>query len=41
VILTDHDTVDYPALAAQVPLVVDTRNALGAISPAPANVVKA
>jgi UDP-N-acetyl-D-glucosamine dehydrogenase len=41
VILTDHDKVDYRGLIAQVPLVVDTRNALGAISPAPANVVKA
>jgi UDP-N-acetyl-D-glucosamine dehydrogenase len=40
-ILTDHDQVDYPALVAQVPLVVDTRNAAGSISPPPANVIKA
>ena len=33
VICTDHDAVDYDALAAAVPLVIDTRNAIGRLAP--------
>lgn len=40
-IVTDHDAVDYQALANSVDLIVDTRNALRAVrGPAP-NIVKA
>ena len=40
-IATDHDEVDYAALAARARLVVDTRNALGRRGIGGANVVKA
>ena len=40
-IATDHDAVDYAALAAWAPIIVDTRNAFGRRSLAGANVVKA
>jgi UDP-N-acetyl-D-glucosamine dehydrogenase len=40
-ICTDHDGVDYAALVAHVPLVVDTRNATKGVPGARANVVKA
>ena len=33
VICTDHDAVDYAALAKAVPLVIDTRNAVGRLAP--------
>jgi len=41
VILTDHTTVDYATAAAQIPLIVDSRNATARLSPVPGNVVKA
>jgi UDP-N-acetyl-D-glucosamine dehydrogenase len=40
-ICTDHDAVDYDALAAICPLIVDTRNAMKDIATAPGRVVKA
>ncbi len=40
-IATDHDTVDYPALARHSRLVVDTRNALAKAGVTGGNVVKA
>jgi UDP-N-acetyl-D-glucosamine dehydrogenase len=40
-VATDHDAVDYAALAAWAPLVVDTRNAFGRRALSGANVVKA
>jgi UDP-N-acetyl-D-glucosamine dehydrogenase len=40
-IATDHDAVDYAALAEWAPLVVDTRNAMGRRGLSGANVVKA
>jgi UDP-N-acetyl-D-glucosamine dehydrogenase len=40
-IATDHDAVDYAALAAWAPIIVDTRNAFGRRSLSGANVVKA
>jgi UDP-N-acetyl-D-glucosamine dehydrogenase len=40
-IATGHDAVDYAALAAWAPLIVDTRNAFGRRSLSGANVVKA
>jgi UDP-N-acetyl-D-glucosamine dehydrogenase len=40
-VATDHDAVDYAALAAWAPLIVDTRNAFGRRSLSGANVVKA
>lgn len=40
-IATDHDAVDYAALAAAVPLVVDTRNACERNGVKAANIVKA
>jgi UDP-N-acetyl-D-glucosamine dehydrogenase len=40
-IATDHDAVDYPALAAAARLVVDTRNALGRLGIAGPRIVKA
>ena len=33
VIATDHDAVDYAALTKAVPLVIDTRNAVGRLAP--------
>lgn len=41
VICTDHDAVDYTALVAAVPLIVDTRNAVARRGLAGDNVVKA
>ena len=41
VVCTDHDAVDYAALVAAVPLVVDTRNAVARHGLAGDNVVKA
>jgi UDP-N-acetyl-D-glucosamine dehydrogenase len=40
-IATDHDAVDYKALAAAAKLVIDTRNACARAGSAGANVVKA
>ena len=40
-IATDHDAVDYAALAAQVPLILDTRNAFGRRGIAGNHIVKA
>ena len=40
-IATDHDGIDYAALAAASPLVVDTRNALGRLGIAGPHIVKA
>jgi UDP-N-acetyl-D-glucosamine dehydrogenase len=39
VVLTDHDAVDYAALAASVPQVLDTRGVYRRLGLAPANVV--
>jgi len=41
VICTDHDGLDYAALAAAVPVVVDTRNALARAGVEATNVRKA
>ncbi len=41
IIVTDHDGVDYAALAEHVPLVVDTRNACARAGVTAANVTKA
>lgn len=41
IIVTDHDSFDYAAIAAGAPLVVDTRNALGSRGIAGSNIVKA
>ena len=40
-VATDHDAVDYAALAAWAPLIIDTRNAFGRRALSGANVVKA
>jgi UDP-N-acetyl-D-glucosamine dehydrogenase len=40
-ISTDHDAVDYAALARWSPLIVDTRNAFGRRRIAGDNIVKA
>jgi UDP-N-acetyl-D-glucosamine dehydrogenase len=40
-VATDHDSVDYAALAAWSALIVDTRNALGRRALSGANVIKA
>ena len=40
IIITDHDNIDYAAIARHAPLVVDTRNALAAITKRK-NIVKA
>jgi UDP-N-acetyl-D-glucosamine dehydrogenase len=40
-IATDHDGVDYAAIQANAPLVVDTRNACARAGAVGANVVKA
>lgn len=40
-VATDHDAVDYAALAAWSPLIVDTRNAFGRRALSGANIVKA
>jgi UDP-N-acetyl-D-glucosamine dehydrogenase len=40
-ILTDHDGVDYQALAERCSLLVDTRNATARLDPPPENVIKA
>ena len=39
IVLTDHDAVDYAALAAQVPLVFDTRGVYRRLGERPDNVV--
>jgi UDP-N-acetyl-D-glucosamine dehydrogenase len=39
IVLTDHDAVDYPALAARVPLVFDTRGVYRRLGLRPGNVV--
>ena len=41
VIATDHDGVDYPAIARAARLVIDTRNALGRAGEAGPTIVKA
>jgi UDP-N-acetyl-D-glucosamine dehydrogenase len=40
-IATDHDQIDYPALARWAPLIVDTRNAFGRRNISAGNIVKA
>ncbi len=40
-ILTDHDEVDYQALAVRCPLLVDTRNVTARLDPPPQAVIKA
>jgi UDP-N-acetyl-D-glucosamine dehydrogenase len=40
VVVTDHSTIDYEFLAAHTPLIVDTRNALAAVAPSRAKVVR-
>ena len=39
-ILTAHAAYDWPAIVAAAPLVIDTRNATGALTPAPPNVIR-
>jgi UDP-N-acetyl-D-glucosamine dehydrogenase len=39
IVLTDHDDVDYEALAARVPLVFDTRGVYRRLGLRPSNVV--
>jgi len=41
IVVTDHASVDYQAVAAAVPLIVDTRNVYGGRPPSRARVVKA
>ena len=41
VVVTDHSGVDYKAVAAAIPLVVDTRNVYAGQAPARARIVKA
>jgi UDP-N-acetyl-D-glucosamine dehydrogenase len=41
VIVTDHDGVDYGALVASVPLVIDTRNATRHVDPGRERIVMA
>jgi UDP-N-acetyl-D-glucosamine dehydrogenase len=41
VILTDHDDVDYAAIAAEIPVIVDTRNAMAKFALASNKVFKA
>jgi UDP-N-acetyl-D-mannosaminuronate dehydrogenase len=41
VVVTDHAGVDYQAVAAAMPLVVDTRNVYAGRAPAKARIVKA
>ena len=41
VIITDHDAVDYPWLAAHLPCIVDTRNAMDGIDAPNCHIVKA
>jgi UDP-N-acetyl-D-glucosamine dehydrogenase len=41
IIVTDHDGVDYAALAESIPLIVDTRNAMSKAPAGKAIVVKA
>lgn len=41
VIVTNHDGIDYPAIAAHAPLVIDTRNALRGLHGRGARIVRA
>jgi UDP-N-acetyl-D-mannosaminuronate dehydrogenase len=41
VVITDHGGVDYEAVAAAIPLIVDTRNVYGGRAPGRARIVKA
>ena len=39
-ILTAHAAYDWPAIVAAAPLVIDTRNATGGLTPTPSNVIR-
>ncbi|HET7344131.1 MAG TPA: nucleotide sugar dehydrogenase [Methylomirabilota bacterium] len=39
-VLTAHAVYDWPAIVAVAPLVIDTRNATGGLTPPPANVIR-
>jgi UDP-N-acetyl-D-glucosamine dehydrogenase len=39
-VLTAHAGYDWPAIVAAAPLVIDTRNATGGLTPPPANVIR-
>ena len=41
VVATDHDGVDYAAIAAALPIIIDTRNVFAKLGIAGENVVKA
>jgi UDP-N-acetyl-D-glucosamine dehydrogenase len=41
VVLTDHDDIDYAAVAAEIPVIVDTRNAMAKHAPGSDRVFKA